>query len=556
MELAELDIEKATSFENIKKNNLVVEDDKIEIARKKIFEIAELIKSKTDSPYERHLLALHYIQQYIYTLDEDQPHLASRSLSEIIPNKGKFICCAGYARYYTEVMRAMGFEVRTQTALQHLRAKVFLKDEKYDIEGIFAVDPTWISRKKDENNPIFRFNKLANMSMKTIKEAYAEDIVKGKQNEIFAFKKLMSDLQKREFISLGDLVSYITGESVEKNLDYSAIIEHLEEKYKNNKNQVILGNDIVKKSLSILQERVQLLQEISFIENLNNIKDEKRKLHQMEKFLDYIEPIFKKMEFEDYENMEMFLSQNMMNKRIYYGSLLFGKYGKLRDNLNDYENLDLLAQKDKQKLFQSFKLIAIQDAIKSDEALFNFSRNEATEKAIKKYIQLKIENDELKKNFNENFELKKLLKQLADQELWKIFEPGFSLSQLEFRQFLAEKTEKYGIYLNDIDDFLEFIKSDYEIQLQEEILQTRRGEISGDIYHNGDQEDMQAMFDNFTSLTNEEYDKVFNRTQEIKDETLMKGVETIKKLVRAEDYKLFEQDLSGKGSHVDAAFQI
>ena len=63
------------------------------------------------------------------------------------------------------------------------------------------------------------------------------------------------------------------------------------------------------------------------------------------------------------------------------------------------------------------------------------------------------------------------------------------------------------------------------------------------------------MSENFTSLDNKQFKKLLNKTKEIPDETLLRGVEAIKKLTRPSDYKLFEQDRTGQGVHTDKSYE-
>ncbi len=461
----------AASLEGINSNYLEIEDSKVNFARKRVQEMAELIKSKTDSPYEQHLLALHYISQFVYTLDDSQPYLSSRSLSEILPNNAKYICCVGYARLYTEVMRELGFDVKTQPAKEHLRAKVLIQDEKYGINGIYAVDPTWLSRVNNGDSPTFNFNKFANLNFKTLIDSYNPDfselfnsksILERNAQENEYYLQLKDALSQREFSSYSELLDFLEAEYYETRANiFDDFINLMDEEFIHIANKELAGKENKSFKGSILIPYLEKVKPKGIDENLATfIKYSPGKRKKIiSQFIKQIEKEFMPMDFERKSSAYRFI----LRKSVKFGiPSLFAK--AYFSPLNDYESYD---------------------------------ENYA---------------DPLK----EIKEKKVFLKELKSISLKK-----------------ANRGERY----NEGDK--NQIKTD-KIKDIEEII----GEHSKSV-----------LSENFTSLDNKQFKKLLNKTKEIPDETLLRGVEAIKKLTRPSDYKLFEQDRTGQGVHTDKSYE-
>ena len=480
----------ATSMEKIKENHLAIDNNKIEAARKKVGDIAALIKSKTESPYEQHLLALHYIQQYVYNLDNSQPDVASRSLAEIVANNAQYICCVGYARYYTEVMRSLGFETKTQDARQHLMAKVVLRDKKYGINGVYVVDPTNLGRKADEPNPVFNNNKYSNMSMKTIQEAYSDDFCEvAALRNLQAFKALSEELYGRTFSSLRELDFFLAAEALEKNVSYTKAVDYLLKKHKGSLSSPIHGADIIEDCLSALAKDVasvpfstRLLEEPRFAQKYCVLHAKKVVRDAKKLFAE--KPLSTPVDITDFllDHIEDKIPEPGLG---FAGTITF--YEKIIK-----ERKENAGKVNHEKLFEEIEAYII------DRQIGNYLLH--PEKASLYAIQ------HLQPRHKDNGTIKQTT--------------GYAQ---EYISSLSAEEIKYR---------------------QEKLFLPAHHEISGSY-----DLDASAMFKNFTSLPDEEFDEIFLNTKEIYDSTQQKGMTAIKKLVRPTDYKLFKQNPTGTGEH-------
>ena len=98
-----------------------------------------------------------------YKMEEENMHYReSRSVSEILFND--YIVCAGYVNLLQTFCKRFGLttgymtvsvmhdEQENSTITYHARLFVYLKDEKYDIDGVYISDPTWDSMGETKYN--------------------------------------------------------------------------------------------------------------------------------------------------------------------------------------------------------------------------------------------------------------------------------------------------------------------------------------------------------------------------------------------------------------------
>ena len=74
----------------------------------------------------------------------------SRDLDKVV--QGESIVCVGYSNLFNAILRGMGFNAISliSTEKRHQRSMVYIYDEKYKIDGIYAFDPTFDRRKNDD----------------------------------------------------------------------------------------------------------------------------------------------------------------------------------------------------------------------------------------------------------------------------------------------------------------------------------------------------------------------------------------------------------------------
>lgn len=126
------------------------------------------IKQFNFSPLEKVMCLYHLLKKYNYNSEESSDHWAvSRTLIGVVNNNFKKIVCAGYSKLFYSIIYQMfdndirAFENTIQTKYldgetgNHRNNIVYLKDDKYNIEGFYYLDITWDSNKKISNS--FRY---------------------------------------------------------------------------------------------------------------------------------------------------------------------------------------------------------------------------------------------------------------------------------------------------------------------------------------------------------------------------------------------------------------
>lgn len=145
---------------NLKNINLMIDgNDKlvtIEEYKKTVYAIDEmvnLIKKYNLSPLEQMMYAYDLVRDRVYTKeDEIDNYTVSRDLTSVL--FGDKIVCVGYANIYEKILSNLGiknmmYSIKSTNpqAYGHRRNIAYVKDSKYDVEGVFYFDPTWDSKK-------------------------------------------------------------------------------------------------------------------------------------------------------------------------------------------------------------------------------------------------------------------------------------------------------------------------------------------------------------------------------------------------------------------------
>lgn len=108
------------------------------------------------SPLEKIMYAYDLVRNKVYAeVGEDEDKLNSRTLSSVL--LGDKIVCVGYARVFKALLEKLGIHSREvylyypDRSGGHARNEIYVKDEKYGVDGVYYFDPTWDS-KKNEND--------------------------------------------------------------------------------------------------------------------------------------------------------------------------------------------------------------------------------------------------------------------------------------------------------------------------------------------------------------------------------------------------------------------
>ena len=162
--------------------------EQVNVANKKIESTANKIKEKNLSPYEKLMAAYLKVasKKYLVENENEDPSM-SRSVYGIL-NSDKIVCI-GYASWLKAIIEATGDEnikvypnfVKCSDDNEtlddmHGNTVVYVKDEKYGIDGYYYCDPTWDCTKKDDDArrlcyfmlPLEDINKLSSTHIRAI----------------------------------------------------------------------------------------------------------------------------------------------------------------------------------------------------------------------------------------------------------------------------------------------------------------------------------------------------------------------------------------------------
>ena len=112
-------------------------------AKAKLF-VNQIKNLKDASPFEKYMMIYKYVANHVYKLNEET-NGKSRDLISVL--NGDDIVCAGYANLLKWLCNEVGIECETQDVVVdkslHRNNRVYIKDEKYGIDGWYFVDSTW-----------------------------------------------------------------------------------------------------------------------------------------------------------------------------------------------------------------------------------------------------------------------------------------------------------------------------------------------------------------------------------------------------------------------------
>ena len=118
---------------------------------------ADSIKSLNLSPIENIMYVYDKVRNRVYAFEDENESISkSRDLTEVL--QGDKIVCLGYANIFNALLHYIGIpsdivHLYNKTKPSgHARNVVYVKDPKYDIDGVYYFDPTWDSKRKNETN--------------------------------------------------------------------------------------------------------------------------------------------------------------------------------------------------------------------------------------------------------------------------------------------------------------------------------------------------------------------------------------------------------------------
>ena len=122
-----------------------------------IDEIVSKVKRYDYSPFEALMYAYDLIRDRFYIKEDDtEKYSSSRDLTSVL--FGDKIVCVGFANIFNAVVKKLGvnssmfYLLETTGKSGHARNLIYLKDEKYEIDGLYFFDPTFDCKKDNDND--------------------------------------------------------------------------------------------------------------------------------------------------------------------------------------------------------------------------------------------------------------------------------------------------------------------------------------------------------------------------------------------------------------------
>lgn len=152
-------------FNSLDKFNILVyyQDTNSPISPKKLYEVASFICDMTDginkynlSPVEKVMYVYDIVKEREYK-ESDDDRSKSRDLDKII--SGDKIVCVGYSNLFNAILNSLGINAipLVDFSKKHQRSLVYIKDYKYNIDGIFEFDMTGDSKRNIDYINNYRF---------------------------------------------------------------------------------------------------------------------------------------------------------------------------------------------------------------------------------------------------------------------------------------------------------------------------------------------------------------------------------------------------------------
>lgn len=135
---------------NVEGNIEPITLEEFEKSQKIFNSIVDIIKQNNYSPLEATIFIYDFVRSYHYQEQKkDESIFKSRDISKILlENK---IVCTGYANLTRILLQELNISSKIYRLKDHDLIMIYLKDKKYNINGIYLSDPTAESYKKSDN---------------------------------------------------------------------------------------------------------------------------------------------------------------------------------------------------------------------------------------------------------------------------------------------------------------------------------------------------------------------------------------------------------------------
>lgn len=170
--------------------------------------IVSKVRSTNLSPIESIMYIYDNIKKRIYKKDEEDYHNSS-DVNLVLT--GDAIVCSGYSNVFNAILRCIGISAMPliSTTANHQRSIIYIRDDKYNIDGVYVFDPTW-DRKRDsrDNNYINKYNYFA-MLLSLSNRSAPDDFSKALSLSFDDIMKCNEDIVNDESIKTMDMVNKI-----------------------------------------------------------------------------------------------------------------------------------------------------------------------------------------------------------------------------------------------------------------------------------------------------------------------------------------------------------
>ena len=171
----------------IEGNTLSIDIDEYRQTIEYIQGIIELVSSHRLSPLEKMLYAYDIVRDRVYKLESgDESPYKSRDLTQVIV--GDRIVCAGFSKILGAVLTGLGIRNMVQLLRNnvegngHARNVCYIRDDKYGVEGIYYMDATFGSKKREVDDAYlknYEYFARSQMDMELITRGIYRDISFG-----------------------------------------------------------------------------------------------------------------------------------------------------------------------------------------------------------------------------------------------------------------------------------------------------------------------------------------------------------------------------------------
>ena len=221
----------------------------------KLLTLIKEVKDKNYSPAEKLFYAYNIVKSRIYKKEEKhEDETISRNLAEIL--KCKKIVCEGFSNFLLGLCEVL--EIPTEKIIWihknkrksgHDTVAVYLNDEKYNIHGIYAIDPTWDSKENEKDTTYKQYIRhfLVPMNMEKNEKAKS-NIIPNVSCSYYRFFISYDLYQKLPFMDINKKIAF---KKARKIFSYMQVpfIEDLDYLYQRLKEmgEQLLDNDTIAK---------------------------------------------------------------------------------------------------------------------------------------------------------------------------------------------------------------------------------------------------------------------------------------------------------------------